>query len=211
MPDGFKVRTYRETWEPVAAPADPSCQGPAGDKGDPGEPGASIVGPKGDPGESIKGDPGERGARGPRGKRGERGHDGATYYSMGRTVQADSGNSIVSAIFDSAADKGRPLYVSGDNRVNLAIANSEATSKVVGLSLGDATYVTGGLLQSDDWTAAIGAAFLDPGSIYFLDPTNPGMLTTVCPEASGQYVVIVGTALSQIALNLEIHRAYRIG
>jgi hypothetical protein len=59
------------------------------------------------------------------------------------------------------------------------------------------------------WDAVTGGTGgLIPGSMYFLDPTTVGMLTTTAPTASGQVVVDVGRASSttdlEISLNLSV-------
>lgn len=124
----------------------------------------------------------------------------------------------VSAIFDANTQSGMAVYVSGDGHVDLAQADASATTlPIVGLAYenvladGEGTYQTFGQLTLEDWTDVIGSQFLNPGSVYFLSDTDAGHLTTSEPEDVGDYVVIVGTALTQTTFNIEIHRAYQVG
>jgi hypothetical protein len=203
MPAGnYVVLTHRDIWEPVAAPRDPSCQGPKGDKGDAGQ---SIKGDKGDPGESIKGDKGDKGDRG---RRGPRGSEGAQYFSSvtRRIVESGSGSAeTFTALFASATAKGAPLYIDG-SAVELAQANGVVN--VVGVAAEDVAedaegrYVTEGQVKRDDWTPVAGTAALSPGSVYYLSPG--GGITATAPTAGGQVVLTIGRALSARVLDVEI-------
>ena len=143
---------------------------------------------------------------GPRGRKGDKGDTG---------LRGDG--ATVDGIMDSGTVKGNVLYVSGDDHLDLVCADAFETSIPVGLSLGDYSpgqsgeYTTGGPISVDDWTLVSGSADLQPNTIYFVSPIDPGKITTVCPSATGQYVIIVGTALSARMLNIEIHRAYKVG
>lgn len=119
----------------------------------------------------------------------------------------------VAATFDSAASRGKVVYVSADNHVDLAKANAFATSIPVGMALANVgnneagTYATGGPITLEDWTHVIGTEFLQPGKIYFLSVSEAGCMTIETSQVSGTYVVIMGTALSQTTFRLDIHRA----
>ena len=114
----------------------------------------------------------------------------------------------ISAVFDSTTQSGMAVYVSGNGHVDLAQADAYATSKPVGLALedvaedGTGTYLTCATVTLEDWTEVIGAEFLSPGSIYFLSNTDPGQLTTTEPSEVGEYVIIMGSALTQTTFNI---------
>lgn len=147
---------------------------------------------------ASKGDTGETGEQGPRGP---------------RSLPAESSDTAT-AIFDDATDAGMALCVS-DSGVAKALATSVDGSKVVGLTVkrtvGKGQYRTSGILELKDWSEATGSVHLVPKAIYVLSPTTPGMLTTVVPSASGEFVTIVGEAISETMMLINTHRAHRIG
>ena len=108
---------------------------------------------------------------------------------------------------------GQPVYIQGANTVDLALADAKATSGVIGLVLDASidssvvgTILTDGILTSTDWTAAVGAATLTVGSVYFLSDVDAGMLTTTAPTTTGSFVTRVGTAISTTTLEVTISR-----
>ena len=108
---------------------------------------------------------------------------------------------------------GQPVYIQGANTVDLALADAKATSGVIGLvsdasidSSAIGTILTDGILTSTDWTAAVGAATLTVGSVYFLSDVDAGMLTTTAPTTTGSFVTRVGTAISTTTLEVTISR-----
>lgn len=106
---------------------------------------------------------------------------------------------------------GQPVYVSGNNTINLADATSVNTSDAVGLVLlgatanETATVLTEGSIDQADWTAVTGSASLSPGSIYFLD-IAAGKMSTSPPAAAGQVVVKMGTAISITKIDIEVNK-----
>jgi len=206
FPDGgYRVRTYRETWEPVAAPADPSCQGSPGRDGRDGRHG--IDGKNGRDGErGAKGEPGEAGKRGKRGEAGERGRDGNSYSHTRVIHQNDPTGVPVPAIFDSLMFRGQVVYISGDGHVDLALAQGSAnapSAMAVGFAL-DTTnagqagnYITNGVIENESWN-------LTPGIPYYLSPTVPGGITPDYPTTFGDYVIIVGFAATEKSLVINI-------
>ena len=123
----------------------------------------------------------------------------------------------IEAIFDSTMQSGMAIYVSGDGHVDLAQADDLSTSIPVGLATTDTLadevgeYLTCTPITLDDWTAVIGTQFLSPGSIYFLSQSDAGHMTTDAPDQTGEYVIIMGSALTQTTFNIEVHRAYLVG
>lgn len=105
---------------------------------------------------------------------------------------------------------GAPVYVDSSGKVLRAQANALATSYVLGLARETLAPGATGPIQTDgvislpSWADITGSASLTPGSRYFLDPDNPGKLTTTPPSTTGQTVVFVGTALSATDLEISI-------
>jgi hypothetical protein len=159
-------------------------------------------------------------------KKGDDGKDGETkVYKVGspRLVSAmaeieelkqqlqQSGTNAVPAVADSPLSKGTVVCSTGDeNRVTAARADAMETSIALGLIAADVgadedcLILPGGLITVDSWN-------LTPNTIYFLSPSVAGQITSVCPSNVGEYVVIVGTAVSSKSLLIEIHRAYIVG
>lgn len=116
----------------------------------------------------------------------------------------------VHAIFDSDAQKGDLVYVSGNGHVDLAVGTGFPQSHAIGVAAQDVTagqsgdVITGGPFTSENWS-------LTPGTVYFLSATTPGALTATAPNSIGNHVIILGAATTDAQLNLEIHWALVIG
>jgi len=104
---------------------------------------------------------------------------------------------------------GGAVYASAAGVVTKGIATSAAAATVVGLAgttLGTSSpgpmifrgiYVQATAL----WDSITGqSGGLTPGSWYYLDPTTAQRLTKTAPSTSGQYVTIVGLAISSTEL-----------
>ncbi len=95
--------------------------------------------------------------------------------------------------------------------VNKARADSNAT-RCIGLSLTatnpsfTATIQTGGVFTLANWTSIIGSASLSANTVYYLDPSTAGLLTSKAPTTAGLYVQRVGTAVSPTSLEIEIEQ-----
>lgn len=105
---------------------------------------------------------------------------------------------------------GQPVYVTGNNTVNLADADSINTSHVLGLAEtagtanGTMNVLSSGTVNQADWTSVIGSATLTPGAVYYLS-TTAGQLTTTPPSGSGDAVVSCGIAVTNTKLDIEIN------
>ena len=121
-----------------------------------------------------------------------------------------TGAEPIDAIFDSTAEKGHVVYVSSSGHVDLAQANGEPQSLAIGLAADAVTagntgeVITSGPFTNEAWN-------LTPGSVYYLDPDNPGELTATFPDSLGDRVCIVGAAITDKQINIEIHWAAIIG
>ena len=106
---------------------------------------------------------------------------------------------------------GMPVYSSSADTVKKAEANASGTVEVIGLvsstSITNAqtgTIQTSGVLSATptQWTAV--GVTLASGTVVYLDPATPGMLTATAPITAGQYVVRVGRAISTTELVIDI-------
>jgi len=111
------------------------------------------------------------------------------------------------AIFDSAAVEGQPVYVVSDTNVDLA--DNVTNYSVIGLANEDVTsgasgdYITEGTITKSDWTTVVGTTNLTPGAVYYLDSVA-GKLTSTPTTTVGQHVVAVARAASATKLDIEI-------
>lgn len=115
---------------------------------------------------------------------------------------------------------GQPVYVDGAGTVDLALADAQVTSRVLGLVAETSIAAAGsGGIQTDgviiattgEWDAVTGeTGGLTAGALYFLDPDTAGMLTQTAPTVSGDYVAEVGMALSTTELEISIRRTVRL-
>jgi hypothetical protein len=111
-----------------------------------------------------------------------------------------------------ALTEGMAVYSTAvTGTVDKARANASGTSKVTGLVVdatvaagAPATIQYGGVLTIADWTVPAGSATLTPGATYFLSPTTAGLITPTPPNTTGQFVTVIGTAISTTALKIEI-------
>jgi hypothetical protein len=110
---------------------------------------------------------------------------------------------------------GTPVYISGANTVKRAEANAASTASVSGLlvdpsvSVGNTgNFAAGGIITCTtvQWDAVVTgeSGGLTPNSLYFLDPANPGKLTTTAPSTVGQLVTVVGRASSTVDMELVL-------
>lgn len=107
-----------------------------------------------------------------------------------------------------------PVYASGAGQVNKAQADSASTKNVLGLIADeDVPPTSEGAVQSDgiftattgEWDAVTGdVGGLVVGSKYYLDAATAGMLSATVPSTQGDYVAMVGIALSTTEMEISI-------
>jgi hypothetical protein len=110
---------------------------------------------------------------------------------------------------------GTPVYVKSATTYDKAQANAAATSGVLGLQKeasvaagGNGTIQTDGIvaLTTAQWDAVAGTTGgLAFGTVYYLDPATVGKITATAPTTVGQYVVVVGRALSTTELDISLN------
>jgi hypothetical protein len=122
-----------------------------------------------------------------------------TYAAKGARGPAGTVEQVETGWIESVA-LGDCVYIAGDGIAGKASAapgdSTQATA--VGFVSGPNTYQTFGPLFNPVWT-------LNPGKVYYLSPTTPGGITDVYPTGSGQFVCIVGSAITPQKLNIKIH------
>lgn len=110
---------------------------------------------------------------------------------------------------------GAPVYLKSNGNVDEAQANALATARVLGLategiaSAGSGAIQFSGKLQltTGEWDAVTGeTGGLTIGSIYYLDPSTPGMLTPNVPTTVGHEVAKVGIAIADDTMLIDITR-----
>ena len=121
-----------------------------------------------------------------------------------------SSTDYYTAITAADLDDGQPVYITGVGEVDLAKADSQSTTEIVGfvqvdcLSGETCRYLTEGMIERLDWTNITGASELAPGATYFLDSVTAGRITATAPTTVGQFVVRVGRAINARTLDIEI-------
>lgn len=120
----------------------------------------------------------------------------------GRDAEADT-----PAVADVPMNVGDAIYPSGAGRVDLAIGSPAVDGDdVKAFPVGVVTavngsaiaYRTSGVVTNPSWS-------LTPRAVYYLSVDTPGGLTTTFPEGAGEFVIIMGTAVSPTQLALNIH------
>jgi len=159
---------------------------------------AGGMGPRGPTGPAGAGAPGAPGPTGPAGPAG-------SIFS----IYTRQNNDVIPLPI------GSPLYSSGPGLVARANANTGSTAQVVGL-VSDTSIAIGatGDIQTTEILSASAAEWdvitgqtggLTEGSTYYLSSITPGKLTLTAPTTAGQYVVVVGKAISftQLSINIQ--------
>lgn len=111
---------------------------------------------------------------------------------------------------------GTPVYVSVAGSVDKANASAVGTARVLGLMRDVSTAsAAAGLVQTDgvlaatttQWDAVAGTTGgLAAGTLYWLSATA-GLITSTPPSTSGQYVMLLGMALSATELDIDTERS----
>ena len=109
---------------------------------------------------------------------------------------------------------GNVVYTFAAGSVKKAQANAQGTADVLGMVMdatvaaaGTATIATRGFITATttQWDAVTGqTGGLTLSASYFLDPTTAGKITTTPPTTAGQFVVLLGTALSTTDFMLDV-------
>ena len=108
---------------------------------------------------------------------------------------------------------GTPVYAAAADHVDKAKADAIGTVNVVGLMQETSTASGGtgfmqvtGILDATtvQWDAVVtgGAGGLVFNTIYYLDPSTAGKLTSTAPTTAGQFVKEIGIALSTTEMQL---------
>lgn len=107
---------------------------------------------------------------------------------------------------------GAPVYASAADTVKRGQANAKSTSGIIGLGYDTsiAAAATGSIIvdgvlvaTTTQWDAVAGTTGgLTFNTLYFLDPANPGKITSTVPTTVGQTVTVVGRAISTTELEL---------
>lgn len=129
-----------------------------------------------------------------------------------------SGGDVIVLTNDEAGSliQGNVVYADANDGVKKAQANASGTSKPIGLSVGaPASSASGQImvngilaLTTGQWDAAFGTTGgLTFGVDYYLSPTTAGLGTATAPTTVGQYVVVLGRAISTTELMIEIKQS----
>lgn len=136
----------------------------------------------------------------------------------GDTIQAPTNTPSIRSVTNGESSAaiviGAPVYASAADTVKRAQANAKSTAKLAGVGY-DATTAAAGVgniamsgvivATTAQWDAVAGTTGgLAFNTIYFLDPSNAGKITSTVPTTAGQCNVIVGLALSSTELELQI-------
>lgn len=143
--------------------------------------------------------------------------------SSGQLQQLQSGDSLADQAtqFQLVNDEatavvcGSAVYSDAAGGFKKAIANAALTQKVIGLVAQTPSIANGvaGAVALDDvltlttaqWDAVTGGSGgLVFNTIYYLDPTTAGHITSTAPSTIGQFIVEIGRALSTVDMKINI-------
>lgn len=130
--------------------------------------------------------------------------DGAAWQdqtSVSSTAAVDK-----SYIADVAVAARDVVYISSSGEVSPADANTEATSRVVGLATAAAAASVAVSVRSMGVLSGFSA--LTAGARYFLSASTPGAITATAPSGSNDAVIQVGYAKSATELDIMIQVIY---
>lgn len=125
-------------------------------------------------------------------------------------INANTGNLVIAT----------PVYASGAGQVDKAQADALSTKDVLGL-IAEAVVAPSadGAVQCDgifaattsQWDAVTGGSGgLTVGTKYYLDPDTAGMLTETVPSTQGDYVAMIGIALSTTEMEISIRPTVKL-
>ena len=143
----------------------------------------------------------------------------------GQIQQLQSGDSLDASVSEvdivsrsnsnaGAITIGQAVYPDGNGSVDLGQANASGTVEVLGLvastsiaSAASGSIQTDGILTATtgQWDAVTGGTGgLVAGTVYYLDPSTAGHITSTAPTTASQYVVRIGVALSTTELEISV-------
>ena len=101
---------------------------------------------------------------------------------------------------------GQPVRMDANSKLWRA-ETTAGKDEILGLCGSDtgATFAAtfgGSQVSRSDWSTIVGSALLIPGSVYFLDPTAPGLITRTPPDSTN--LVRVGRAQSTTILRAAV-------
>lgn len=100
----------------------------------------------------------------------------------------------------AAVAAGEVVYASSNGGVSEAQANADATSRVAGIALNSAALGEDVIYQSAG--VVTGLSGLTFNTFYYLSAVTPGLLVSTPDAVAGQYLVLVGLALTSTDLLL---------
>jgi hypothetical protein len=173
-----------------------------------------ATGPQGIQGlTGATGPQGLTGATGPQGIQGldgSTGPQGATGVDWNLLVNDNAGAVVIC----------EPVYIKTNGHIDLAKADAATITEAIGLvadtsiaSNGSGNILLDGIMTATtaQWDAVTNeTGGLTPGATYFLSPDVAGDLTATAPDADGDYVVIIGLALSSTQLRTMIMPTVRL-
>jgi hypothetical protein len=138
----------------------------------------------------------------------------------GDTIDLDTScnNITLSNTSGGAFVPGQPVFASAAGEIDLADADTDAASKVIGLTKEAIADASTGLVCTDgsvtlttgEWDAAAGTVGgLAFGAQYFLSDTA-GAVTATAPSASPKRVVKVLIGLSTVIGLIQIHQRIKL-
>lgn len=132
-------------------------------------------------------------------------------YLAGRTGLQRERVAIGQTIFP-----GHVVYVDTAGEARLAQADAMPQAFPHGMAVtsagggADVCFVTHGPVTLDNWSLITGTPTLVPGTCYFLDYDNPGVLITdSVPAGTEGWVVLVGQAISSNTLQFEVFQLHK--
>jgi hypothetical protein len=110
---------------------------------------------------------------------------------------------------------GQVVYNNSADSIEKAKADASGTSKPVGMCQAAITAAASGnivvngvlTLTTAQWDALAGTTGgLAAGTVYYLSPTTPGLITSTPPSTIGQFLVELGMAISTTELKVQIRQ-----
>lgn len=133
-----------------------------------------------------------------------------TSDGVGGWLFADVGAAgvVITMNCDVAVQVGDAVYVSSSNTASQAQADNSNTAYAIGVVTAKSAPTVCEVTLAGRAEAA--AYVLTPGTRYYLSESTPGALTSTIPTGSGEYIALVGTAITANALVLQVESPVRI-